>query len=299
MRPSRRRPWRALLPLAVLAGLAALAPWLSPYPPDAQLDIVALRTQPPSWAHPFGTDAFGRDVLSRVLHGARVSLAVSGMAVLVGLGAATGAGVLAAAAGPTMARLLRRAMDVALAIPRVLLLVVVAGFWGPLPTGALVLVIGLTGWFDTARLVADETAALLARDYAVAARAVGSPTARLLRVHLVPHLWPLLTALAPVSLATTIALEAGLGFLGLGLQPPQASWGTVLHDGLAAGPGAWWLLAFPGGAMLLTVLAAQAAGDRLAAPTIDTDGRRALRPAVPAPQVARGMPPSSPPVFPS
>ena len=71
MRPSRRRPWRALLPLAVLAGLAALAPWLSPYPPDAQLDIVALRTQPPSWAHPFGTDAFGRDVLSRVLHGAR------------------------------------------------------------------------------------------------------------------------------------------------------------------------------------------------------------------------------------
>ncbi len=280
----------------MLAGLAALAPWLSPYPPDAQLDIVALRTQPPSWAHPFGTDAFGRDVLSRVLHGARVSLAVSGMAVLVGLGAATGAGVLAAAAGPTMARLLRRAMDVALAIPRVLLLVVVAGFWGPLPTGALVLVIGLTGWFDTARLVADETAALLARDYAVAARAVGSPTARLLRVHLLPHLWPLLTALAPVSLAATIALEAGLGFLGLGLQPPQASWGTILHDGLAEGPGAWWLLAFPGGAMLLTVLAAQAAGDRLAAPAADPGARDALRRAVPAPQVAPGRPPSSPPI---
>lgn len=284
-----RAPWRALLPLGALATLAALAPWLAPYPPDAQLDILALRTQPPTWAHPFGTDAYGRDVLSRVLHGAQVSLAVSGMAVLVGLGVATGVGVLAAAAGGVAERLLRRALEVALAIPRLLLLVVVAGFWGPLPPAALVLVIGLTGWFDVARLVADETRAHLGRDYAAAARAAGSPTPRLLRVHLLPHLWPLLAAVAPVSLAGTIALEAGLGFLGLGLQPPRASWGTILQDGLAAGPGAWWLVAFPGGAILLAVLAAHVAGERLG------EGRPdGLRDAVPGPQVARS-PTASPP----
>lgn len=299
------RTLRPLLPLAGLALLAALAPWLAPYPPDAQLDIVGLRTQPPSWAHPFGTDAYGRDVLSRVLHGARVSLAVSGMAVLVGLGVATVTGVAAAAAGGALERVVRRALEVALAIPRLLLLVVVAGFWGPLPAWALVLVIGLTGWFDVARLVADATGALLGRDYAAAARAAGSPTPRLLRVHLLPHLGPLLAAVAPVSLAATIALEAGLGFLGLGLQPPQASWGTILQDGVTAGPGAWWLIACPGGAMLLAVLAAHGAGERLGAQGSEAVGERAggwhpdgLRDAVPAPQVARAsssLPPAPAP----
>lgn len=287
--------WRPVLPLALLALLAALAPWVAPYPPDAQLDILALRTRPPSWAHPFGTDAYGRDVLSRVLHGARVSLAVSGMAVLVGLGVAAVVGVLTAAAGGTAERLLRRALEVALAIPRLLLLVVVAGFRGPLSAGALVLVIALTGWFDVARLVADETRALLARDYALAARAAGSPTVRLLRVHLLPHLWPLLAAMAPLSLAGTIAMEAGLGFLGLGLQPPQASWGTILQDGVAVGPEAWWLIACPGGAMVLAVLAAHHAGARFdphAGATGPWGARvaHALREPVTAPQVAPAPP---------
>jgi len=271
----------ALWMLGGLAALAAFAPWLAPYPPDAQLDILALRTQPPSWLHPFGTDAYGRDVLSRVLYGGRVSLAVSGLAVLVGMGVATVVGVTAAAVGGIVNRLVRRALEVALAIPRLLLLVVVAGFFGPLPAGTLVLVIGLSGWFDVARLVADDSAAQLGRDYVTAARATGSGTARLVRRHLLPSLAPLLAALAPVSLASTIALEAGLGFLGLGIQPPQASWGTILQDGITAGAGAWWLTVFPGGAMVLVIVAAHVAGERLGAPSA---GR--LRDGVPAPQVA-------------
>ncbi len=267
--------------LGVMAALAAFAPWLAPYPPDAQLDLLALRTQPPSWLHPFGTDAYGRDVLSRVLHGGRVSLAVSALAVLVGMGVATVVGVTAAAAGGRVDRLVRRALEVALAIPRLLVLVVVAGFFGPLPAATLVLVIGLSGWFDVARLVADESAALLGRDYVTAARATGSGTPRLVRRHLLPHLVPLLTALAPVSLAATMAMEAGLGLLGLGIQPPQASWGTILQDGITAGPGAWWLTVFPGAAMLVVIVAAHVAGERLGAPSA---GR--LRDGVPVPQVA-------------
>jgi peptide/nickel transport system permease protein len=280
----RRIPSAARLPLAalaLLAAVAALAPWLAPYPPDAQLDILALRTRPPGWTHPFGTDAFGRDVLSRVLFGARVSLAVSVVAVAVGLAAGTLVGVGAAAAGGGVERLVRRGLEVALAIPRVLVLAVIAGFWGPLPAGALVLVIGLTGWMDIARLVADETTALLGRDYVAAARAAGSGTTRILRRHLLPHLGALLAAMAPVSLAATLALEAGLGFLGLGIQPPQASWGTILQDGITAGPGAWWLTVFPGAAMLLVILTAHLAGERLGAP----EAAR-LREGLPAPQVA-------------
>jgi peptide/nickel transport system permease protein len=294
----------ALWVLGGLAALSAFAPWLAPYPPDAQLDILALRTQPPSWLHPFGTDAYGRDVLSRVLYGGRVSLAVSGLAVLVGMGVATAVGVTAAALGGRLDRLVRRALEVALAIPRLLLLVVVAGFFGPLPAGTLVLVIGLSGWFDVARLVADESTALLGRDYVTAARATGIGTPRLVRRHLLPLLTPLLAALAPVSLASTIALEAGLGFLGLGIQPPQASWGTILQDGVTAGPGAWWLTVFPGGAMLLVIVAAHVAGERLGAPSA---GR--LRDGVPAPQVAptvapqvvplSGLPAGASPVSPS
>jgi peptide/nickel transport system permease protein len=254
---------RGALLLLGLAAIALLAPWLSPYAPEAQLDIIQLRSQAPTLAHPFGTDSFSRDVLSRVLHGGRISLAVAVTSVLISLGVGTAVGAMTALASPGIARLLRRVLEVLLSVPRLLVLLVITAVLGPLSVGGIVLLIGLTGWLVTARTVADALQGLITREFAMAARATGIRTPRLLLRHLLPHLVPVLVISATFGVANTIALEAGLSFLGLGIQPPTASWGTILHDGAGVVDTEWWLTVCPGFATVLAVLACNAMGDAL------------------------------------
>lgn len=263
MRTRRSAERRALLLLGLLAGVALAAPVLSPYPPNEQLGLLTLQSQAPSLAHPFGTDSYSRDVLSRVLHGARVSLAVALASVLVGLGAGTCYGALTAFAGGLLRTALRRFLDVGLSVPRLLMLLAVGALAGRLSLPGLVLLLGLTGWFATARQVADELDALREREFAVAARATGVRPLRLVTRHLLPHLLPVLIINGTFAIAGTISLEAGLSFLGLGVQPPTASWGTIIGDGAPLMDTAWWITVFPGLATVLAVLGCNVAGDAL------------------------------------
>ena len=261
---ARRRavalPLAALLLLAVVALLASV---LAPHDPDRQHDLVTMQNLPPSRDFLLGTDPAARDVLSRALHAARVSLGVGGVATLVAvtLGAAWGA--LAGTLGPRGDALLMRLVDVALGVPRVLLLIVVVALWGNLAPPVLAGVVGALSWFGTSRLVRAQVRAARERDFVLAATAMGASPARVLRRHVAPHVFGTLAITASMLFGDVVALEAGLSFLGLGVRPPQASWGSMILDGTPAMLEAPWTAAVPIVCVIATVLAASALGDGL------------------------------------
>jgi len=257
---TRRATWMLVV---VLAALPIAAPWLAPYDPERQLDIVALRSLPPSAAHWFGTDSYSRDVFSRVLHGSQVSLSIAFAAVAVLLTLGTAYGAITALAPRPVSAVLRRTLDLFLSIPRILVLLALSAFVGPLAVWQLVLLVGVTGWFAVARLVAESLDALLVEDYALAARALGVRTPRLVLRHLMPHVLPVLVVSATFAVASTIALETTLSYLGLGVQPPQASWGSIMRDGATAMTSEWWMTLFPGLATIGVTMACNALGDAL------------------------------------
>jgi peptide/nickel transport system permease protein len=252
-----------LVAVVLLASIAVAAPWLAPVPPNEIPSDGLITASSPSLTHPFGTDPLGRDVLSRVLYGARVSLGVGTLSVALAVGFGGVIGAIAGFVGGIVDTVLMRVVDVLLAIPRLLLLLVVTAFWGSLPLSGLIMLLGLTGWYDVARLVRADVRALCGRDFIAAARAAGASPARVLWRHVVPHLQPTLLVLATLGLANAIVLEAGLSFLGLGVQPPQASWGTILGDGYVPGGRRWWLTLFPGVAVVSSVLTCNALADAL------------------------------------
>ncbi len=278
-------PWRALarrfqrergamaglIVLAAVVVTAAAAPFLAPYDPNAQLDIVALKDQAPSLAHPFGTDPLSRDVLSRVLVGGRVSLAAAVLAVAIATTIGAAYGAISGYAGGKVDSIMMRVVDACLAIPRVLLLIAVLALWGRVALGPLILVLGLTGWFGVSRLVRAEVMALTTRDWVAAARALGAGPARTLFRHIIPNVISPVIVSATLSVANIITLEAGLSFLGLGVQPPQASWGSIMQDGAGEVRALWWLSVFPGLAILVTVMAVNAVGDGLRAVVVARD----------------------------
>lgn len=258
------RRWLVPLGFVVLLIVVALgAPLLAPYTPGITQQYDTMGNLPPSAAHPFGTDGAGRDVLSRVLYGARISLSLGFAAATLAVVLGTLYGALAAMLGGAFDRWMMRALDVALSMPRLLLLLAVTAFSDRLPLPALILLLGTTGWFDVARLVRGEVQGLLHQDYLIAARATGIPTGRTLVRHVLPHLLPLLAVSVALNVASTISLEAGLSYLGLGIQPPTPSWGTILQDGAADLGSAWWLTVFPGLAIIIAVVACHALGDAL------------------------------------
>jgi peptide/nickel transport system permease protein len=249
--------------IVVLALVAMLAPIIAPYPPWAQLDIVALKSQAPSFAHPFGTDRYSRDVLSRVIFGTRVSLSVAGLAVLLAATVGTMYGVISGYVGGRVDAMLMRLLDAFLSIPRVLLLVAVLSLWSPVPLGTLIVVIGLTSWFEVSRLVRIEVLSVRDRDFVTAARALGTSDLRIIVRHVLPNvLAPILVA-AALGVGNVIILEAGLSYLGLGAREPMASWGSIFFEGSGAFEQMWWVALFPGLAILITVLAFNALGDAL------------------------------------
>jgi peptide/nickel transport system permease protein len=261
LRDSRARI--ALVVLLLVSLGAVLAPVLAPYDPTAQLDIERLQSQPPSAAHPFGTDPYSRDVLSRLFYGSRVSLAVGLGSVALAMSFGIAVGIVAGFLGGAVDAVLMRLVDAAIAVPRLLVLLIVASLWGRLGLVPLTLLMACTGWFGVSRLVRAETMALREREFVLAARALGVPTPRLLVRHVLPNvLAPALVA-AALGIANVILLEAALSYLGIGIRPPAASWGTIIEDGAERVAELWWLTLFPGLAILVTVFACNALGDAL------------------------------------
>ncbi|HKW46700.1 MAG TPA: ABC transporter permease [Gemmatimonadaceae bacterium] len=266
--PSRRAHitsalWWSLALIALLCLVALFAPALAPHDPNTQLDIIKLQNQPPSLAYPFGTDRYSRDLLSRMLFGARISLSVAMLAVLLSATVGTGYGLIAGYAGGRIDAIMMRLLDACLAIPRVLLLVAILSLWSPVPLITLILVIGFTGWFEVSRLVRAEVLGAMQREYVLAARALGTPASRIVWRHVLPNvLTPVLVA-ATLGVGNVIILEAGLSYLGIGARAPTASWGSIFYDGSDAFQATWWIALFPGLAIIITVLAFNTFGSAL------------------------------------
>ena len=248
-----------LLVCLVAAALAAHA--LAPYPPD-QLDL-AHRREAPSAAHRFGTDDLGRDVLARVLYGARVSLAVGVLSAAVAGASGIAIGGIAGFAGGATDALLMRATDAMLAVPRLPLLMIAASILQP-TVPLLVVLIGMAGWMETARVVRAEFRTLRARGFVESARAAGAGRARLLVLHLLPNAAQAVVVSLTLAVARGILLESALSFFGVGVQPPQASWGNMLYQAQATLSTEPWLAVAPGLFILLTTVSVNLTGDRLA-----------------------------------
>jgi peptide/nickel transport system permease protein len=259
-RPSGRA---GVVTLTVL-GLAALL--LPPALPDpAAMPDVLAGARPPSSASWFGTDHRNRDILSRVVHGGRISLAIAGLAVLLSATVGAFVGVVAAWVGGWVDVIVMRLVDGALAIPRLFILLLLLVVWEQIPLGALILALGTTGWFATSRLVRAEVLRLREEDFVRAARGLGASGWRTIFRHLLPNAaGPLLVA-ATLAVGDVILLEAGLSFLGVGVQPPTPSWGGMVLEARPLIVSAPWTALFPGGAILATVLAVNLLGEALQA----------------------------------
>ncbi len=241
---------------------ALLAPWIAPVDPDLQGALLTERLVGPSATHLLGTDQFARDVFSRLLFGARISLVIGVGAVFVSALVGTLVGGLAGFAGGRVDGLIMRGVDMVLAFPRLVLLIVLVALFEP-SLGLIVLVIGLTQWPTTARLVRGEVLSLKSRDFVTAARVLGIPEARIFLRHILPNALPPVLVVAALGVGRAILLEAGLSFLGIGVQPPTASWGSMVSDGRNYLLDAWWLSTFPGLAIVLVVIGFNLLGDGL------------------------------------
>ena len=268
-RPRRRPSFRAVFGLTVLLliGLSAvLAPRLAPWDPARQMLMKRLR--PPMWQerglreHPLGTDHLGRDILSRILYGGRVSLGVGLTAVSLSAVIGVALGLLAGFFGGRTDALIMRIVDVFLAIPYILLAMGVVFALGPSLLN-VILVMAATRWVQFARIVRADVLSIREREFVAGARARGNRTLRLLLRHVLPNALTPIIVVATLELAFMIIYESALSFLGLGVQPPTPTWGWMLADGRNYVATAWWLATFPGLAIMLTVLAVNLLGDWL------------------------------------
>jgi peptide/nickel transport system permease protein len=252
--------------VVVIVLLAAIfAPWIVHFSPDNQLtDGLSLEGAPlpPSGEHLFGTDTLGRDLLSRVLFGARTSLIIglvaNGVAVTIGLLV----GLLAGYLRGTVGNLLMRFTDLMMAFPALLLAIALAALLKP-SLWIVAMVIALVNWVQVARIVYTETRGLVERDFIVAERSLGAGNGRIIFLHILPHLMPTAIVWGTLGIATTVLLEATLSFLGIGVQPPQPSWGNIIFESQSYFQDAPWLVFIPGAIILATALSFNLIGDAL------------------------------------
>ncbi len=265
----RGMPWTARLGVAfvvLLATAGAAAPWLAPHDPVRQslrsrLGAPTLAT-PDGKSHVLGTDHLGRDVLSRVIYGARVSLVIGLAAVIVGGVVGSGLGILAGyRAGWTDSAIMTVA-DAQLAFPFILLAIGIIAVLGPsFPT--LIVVIGLSGWVSYARILRSQVLVLRSREFVESIHALGGSVRRVVLRHIVPNVLSTIVVIATLELARAIVLEATLSFLGLGIQPPTPSWGGMVFEGREYLDSAWWISTFPGLVLMLTSIVVSRTGDWL------------------------------------
>jgi peptide/nickel transport system permease protein len=255
----------AMIGLAVMAVLywaTLMAPFLAPYDPNLQGNIVLERYLTPSWQHLMGTDKFGRDVFSRILYGARISLTIGFLAVAISITLGTLVGAVAGYFRGLVDGLIARLIDMLLSIPRLILILVVVAIFQP-SIWIVIAVLGLTGWEGSARIVRGQFLQLREQEFVQASRALGYSDGRIILRHILPNTLAPIIVIATLNIGNTILLEAALSFLGLGVQPPTPSWGSMVSDGREAMITAWWISTFPGLAIVLTVVSFNLLGDGL------------------------------------
>lgn len=263
----------------VLYCVAILAPLLAPHAPDRQVDIVNTRYLPPGsgWtveagtggapreerlSFPLGTDKFGRDILSRMIYGSRISLSIGFVAVGIAVTLGTLLGALAGYFGGRTDWLIMRLVDVLYAFPRIFLVLTLIAIYSP-QIWLIIAVIGATAWMGVARLVRAQILSLKEQEFVEATHALGVPDRRVIFRHVLPNTMSPVIVAASLMIGDVILTEATLSFLGLGVQPPTASWGNIINQGRDNLLGAWWIATFPGLAIVLTVVSYNLVGDGL------------------------------------
>jgi peptide/nickel transport system permease protein len=243
-----------ILMIASLALLALFAPMIAPHDPARAVANSFGDPGPPCRAFPLGTDQLGRDVLSRIIFGARISLTVGVAAMLVTITIGVTIGLLSGFFGGAIDFLLMRFTDVILTLPALLLAMALVAVLRP-SLLAILMVIGLVSWTGVARVVRAETLSMTQRDFVLAARTLGAPSARLIVRHVIPNVMPIIVVMAVLGISGTLLLDAGLSFLGLGVPPPTPSWGRMIEEATTYFRTAPWLAVFPGIAIFYAVLA--------------------------------------------
>lgn len=251
--------------IAIVVAGAVFAPWIAPFAPDQQnFDGLTIEGAPmaPGGAYVMGTDLLGRDLFSRILYGARTSLLIgvvaNGLALLIG----TLVGITAGYFRGWVGSALMRFTDLMMAFPALLLAICLAAIFQP-SLWIVALVIALVNWVQTARVIYTETTSLATRDFIAAERTLGAGTGRILFRHILPHLVPTIIVWGTLGISTTVLLEATLSFLGVGVQPPTASWGNIIFENQTYFQSAPWLVFIPGAAIILLALAFNLVGDAL------------------------------------
>lgn len=272
---SRRAGWRkvplfvwasaAFMAVVVLAAICA--PLVAPYDPTQQslrerLKAPTAFSEEGRQRHLLGTDQLGRDILSRIIYGSRVSLIVGFAAVLIGGAIGGSLGLLSGYAGGIVDEIVMLLVDAQLAFPFILLAIGIIAVLGP-SFGNLIVIVGLSGWVTYARLVRAQVLTIKEREYVVAIRALGGSVWRIMASHIVPNTLAPFLVVTTLELARTILLESTLSFLGLGIQPPTPSWGGMLNEGRSYLDSAWWISALPGLVLMLTALVVSRVGDWL------------------------------------
>lgn len=250
----------------VLIAAAILAPYISPSDPQQQ-DLVHRLTPPAwlnkgSWDHPLGTDSLGRDILSRIIYGSRITLLVIGVSIPCTAALGSLAGLLVGYYRGWFEFLVMRLADVQLALPAILFAVLLAAVFGPGLRNVIIIIVGWR-WATYARVIRSEVLTLRERDYVLAAHAVGASDFRILVRHLAPNLINTVIILASLDIAVVVLIEASLSFLGVGVSPTTISWGSMVAQGRGFVSVAWWLVTFPGLAILAIALVGNLAGDWL------------------------------------
>lgn len=242
--------------------IAILAPFLATHDPSAIDNVLETRYQSPSWDHPFGTDEYGRDLYSRALYGARVSLSVGLLAVLIAITIGTLYGSVAGYFGGIIDNLMMRFVDIFIAFPTFFLLLMLVGVFEA-SIVAMILILGLTSWPGTARFIRGEVLSLKEKQFTESARAIGLPHRTIILRHLIPNgISPVLVS-AAMMVSSMIYSEAGLSFLGIGIRPPTPTWGNMMSQGRDALLVAWWVALFPGGVLATTMLSFNLLADGL------------------------------------
>jgi len=259
---ARKRPLMFVggLIVVIVTAFALLAPWIAPYDPS-EINVKVI-LMPPSWEHWCGTDTLGRDIFSRLLFGARISLAVGFVAVGISLMIGLMLGAVAGYNGGRIDGMVMRMTDMVLCFPTFFLILAVIAFLEP-SIWNIMIIIGLTSWMGVARLVRAEFLSLRHREFVMAAQSLGVSSVRMMWRYLLPNAMGPILVSAVLGIAGAVLVESGLSFLGLGVQPPTPSWGNILIEGKDNIEIAWWVSMFPGLAILITVLGYNLLGEGL------------------------------------
>jgi peptide/nickel transport system permease protein len=262
----RRMPWLSVLVIATMLGMAILAPLLAPYSPIDQ--TLPDKLLPPFWfeggssKYILGTDAFGRDILSRLIYGSRVSLIVAGLALTVGGGVGLVIGIVAGYLGGLVETILMRLVDAAFTFPAILFALLLAVTMGQ-GLGTLVIAISLLLWAPFARIIRGEVLALKQRDFVALAKVRGCSQLRIMLTHILPNVLNTFMVLLTLNIGVVIIAEAALSFLGAGIPPPTPTWGLMVSEGRGRIAEAWWVSLIPGLAITALVLSVNLFGDWL------------------------------------